>query len=58
LRDRLGLNDGPRSRVIGLPSSEFGHCRPDVARLPPEPSGAVAEVEAGATSGFDRLARP
>jgi hypothetical protein len=55
LRDRLGLNDGPRSRVIGLPSSEFGHCRPDVARLPPEPSGAVAEVEAGATSGFDRL---
>jgi hypothetical protein len=55
LRDRLGLNDGPRSRVTGLPSSEFARCRPDVPGLPAEPTGATAEGDDRATSGFDRL---
>src|SRR5262249_22062121 len=53
LRDRLGLDDGPRSRVTGLLSSEFGHCRPGVGQLPVGPTGAAAEPDDMATSGFD-----
>jgi hypothetical protein len=55
LRDRLGLDDGPRSRVTGLPPSEFGHCSLVVGRLPAEPTRGTAEADDSATSGFDRL---
>lgn len=54
LRDRLGLNDGPRSRLTGLPSGEFGQRKCNSAGLPKEPSG-TAEVDGDAISGFDRL---
>jgi hypothetical protein len=53
LRDRLGLNDGPRSRVTGLSGNEFGQRKSNGTGLPQEAEGA-AEVDE-AISGFDRL---
>jgi hypothetical protein len=55
LRDRLGLDDGPRSDVTGLSAIEFGRCRPDAAQLAVVPSGATAKADGSAISGFDRL---
>jgi hypothetical protein len=54
LRDRLGLNDGPRSRVTGLPSGAFGHRNSDGDGLPKEPSG-TGGIDEDVRSGFDRL---
>ena len=54
LRDRLGLDDSPRSRVTGLPSGAFGQRKSNGADSANEPSG-TPEVE-HTLSGLDRLA--
>ncbi len=53
LRDRLGLNDGPRSRVTGLSSGEFGQHKSNGTWPIEEPERATEGDDA--ISGFDRL---